>query len=78
MSGHRALKANCWPLQEAGKENLFTFGVDAEEVDQLREDRKDFKDYDPRWTEAFKLIYDGTFGDKEYFKVSPAATGCCP
>ncbi len=56
-------------MQEAGKENLFTFGVDAEEVDQLREDRKDFKDYDPRWKDAFKLIYDGTFGDKAYFKV---------
>lgn len=53
-----------------GKENLFTFGVDADEVDQLREDRKNFKDYDPRWKEAFKLIYDGKFGDKEYFKVS--------
>jgi len=54
--------------QEVGKENMFTFGVEAEEVDQLREDRKNFKDYDPRWTEAFKLIYDGKFGDKEYFK----------
>lgn len=48
---------------------MFTFGVDAKEVDQLRKDRKDFKDYDPRWKEAFKLIYDGKFGDKEYFKV---------
>ena len=57
-------------VQEAGKENLFTFGVDAEEVDQLRKDRKDFKDYDPRWQEAFKLIYDGVFGDKDYFKVT--------
>jgi len=54
--------------QEVGKENMFTFGVDAEEVDQLREDRKNFKDYDPRWKEAFKYIYDGKFGDKEYFK----------
>ena len=52
-------------------ENLFTFGVDAQDVDRLREERKDFKDYDPRWKEAFKLIYDGTFGDKEYFKVPP-------
>jgi len=57
-------------MQEVGKENMFTFGVEAEEVDQLREDRKNFKDYDPRWTEAFKLIYDGKFGDKEYFKVT--------
>ena len=48
---------------------MFTFGVDAEEVDKLREERKNFKDYDPRWKEAFKLIYDGKFGDKEYFKV---------
>lgn len=56
-------------LQEVNKENLFTFGVDAEEVDKLREERKNFKDYDPRWNEAFKLIYDGKFGDKEYFKV---------
>ena len=56
-------------MQEAGVENLFTFGVDAQEVDQLRKDRKDFKDYDPRWKAAFKLLYDGKFGDKEYFKV---------
>ena len=48
---------------------MFTFGVDADDVPRLREERKDFKDYDPRWTEAFKLIYDGKFGDKEYFKV---------
>ena len=58
-------------MQEVGKENMFTFGVDAEEVDKLREERKNFKDYDPRWKEAFKLIYDGKFGDKEYFKVVP-------
>lgn len=56
-------------LQEVGKENLFTFGVDAADVPRLREERKDFKDYDPRWKEAFKWIYDGKFGDKEYFKV---------
>lgn len=53
---------------------MFTFGVDAEEVDQLREDRKNFKDYDPRWKEAFKYIYDGKFGDKEYFKVPNPAS----
>lgn len=56
--------------QEVGKENLFTFGVDAKEVPRLREERKNFKDYDPRWKEAFKLIYNGEFGDKEYFKAS--------
>ena len=56
-------------VQEAGKENLFTFGVDAQDVDRLRKERKDFKDYDPRWKEAFKLIYDGKIGDKAYFKV---------
>lgn len=52
--------------------------MDAEEVDKLREDRKNFKDYDPRWKEAFKLIYDGKFGDKEYFKVSQQIQPFCP
>ena len=35
---------------------------------QLRAERKDFKDYDPRWTQALKLVTDGVFGDADYFE----------
>ena len=58
-------------LQEVGKENLFVFGVDADDVPRLREERKNFKDYDPRWTAIMDLLLSGKFGDKEYFQVSP-------
>ncbi len=58
-------------MQEVGVENMFTFGVDAEEVDQLREDRKNFKDYDPRWVKVMDMLKSGKFGDKEYFAVRP-------
>ncbi len=27
------------------------------------------QDYDPRYTAALKMVADGEFGDKEYFKV---------
>lgn len=57
-------------LQESGKENLFIFGVDANDIARLRAERKDFKDYDPRFLTAIKMIKDGVFGDKEYFQVS--------
>ena len=29
--------------------------MDAHQVPKLREERKDFKDYDPRWTAALKV-----------------------
>ena len=64
---HKPIGSLCW--QEVGAENLFIFGVDADDVPRLREERKNFTAYDPRWKEAFKLITDGVFGDKEYFKV---------
>ena len=35
--------ANIEIAEEAGKENMFVFGVDADDIDQLRRDRKDFK-----------------------------------
>jgi len=46
--------ANVEIAEETGKENLFVFGVDAEDVPRLREERKDFKDYDPRWVTVMK------------------------
>ncbi|KAL0026522.1 hypothetical protein WJX77_004605 [Trebouxia sp. C0004] len=60
--------ANVEIAEETGKENLFVFGVDAKDVPRLREERKDFKDYDPRWVTVMKAITDGTFGDAEYFQ----------
>ena len=43
----------------AGKENMFVFGVDAEDVPRLREERKDFKDYDPRWVKVMDSLLAG-------------------
>lgn len=59
--------ANIEIADNTGVENLFIFGVDAEDVPRLRRERKDFKDYDPRWTAALKMVKDGVFGDAEYF-----------
>lgn len=59
--------ANIEIADNTGAENLFVFGVDAADIGRLREERKDFKDYDPRWTAALKSVKDGEFGDKEYF-----------
>jgi starch phosphorylase len=53
--------------ENTGFENMIVFGVLADQINVLREQRKDFKDYDPRWTAAFKMITDGVFGDVEYF-----------
>ena len=55
-----------------GKQNLFVFGVDANDVPRLREERKSFKDYDPRWTAVMESLLSGTFGDKAFFQVGRA------
>ena len=60
--------ANIEIAENTGVENLFTFGVDAADVPRLREERKDFKDYDPRWVAAFDAVRKGEFGDAEYFE----------
>ena len=62
-------------LQEVGKENLFVFGVDAKDVPRLREERKNFKDYDPRWTAVMKDLASGKFGEKAFFQVR--MHNCC-
>ena len=54
------------------------FGVDADDVPRLREERKNFKDYDPRWTAVMDLLLSGKFGDKEYFQVSCAPLAALP
>lgn len=67
--------------QEVGKQNLFVFGVDADDVPRLREERKNFKDYDPRWTAVMKSLLSGTFGDKAFFQVLQSYRGsdaCLP
>lgn len=60
--------ANIEIAEESGKENMFVFGVDAEDVARLRKERKNFKT-DPRWDAVMKDIDSGMFGDKEYFKM---------
>ncbi|KAK9916350.1 hypothetical protein WJX75_001605 [Coccomyxa subellipsoidea] len=61
--------ANIEIAQETGKENMFVFGMDAEDVPVWREGkRKEWKDYDPRFVKALDLIKSGTFGETEYFK----------
>lgn len=59
--------ANVEIADNTGAENLFIFGVDAQDVPRLRTERKEFKDYDPRWTSALKMVKEGVFGDAEYF-----------
>jgi starch phosphorylase len=60
--------ANIEIADEVGKENMFIFGFDAKDLNRLRKERHDFKDYDPRWVEAFDMIREGVFGDVEYFQ----------
>ena len=35
---------------------------------KILQERKHFKDYDPRWTAALKMVTDGVFGTPEYFQ----------
>jgi starch phosphorylase len=60
--------ANIEIAEESGKENMFVFGVDAQDITRLREERKNFKDYDPRWKTVMKAITNGTLFDKETSK----------
>lgn len=59
--------ANIEIAEEADPANVFVFGVKADEIHQLRKERKNFKT-DPRWDELMADIEGGMFGDKEYFK----------
>lgn len=59
--------ANIEIAEETGIENVFVFGIRAENLNQLRKDRKDLK-YDARFSEIMRDIEGGMFGDKEYFK----------
>ncbi|KIY93089.1 starch phosphorylase, partial [Monoraphidium neglectum] len=59
--------ANIEIAEESGKENMFVFGVDADDVPRLRKERKNFKT-DKRFDEIMADIESGVFGDKDYFK----------
>uniref|UniRef100_A0A7R9VNV1 Alpha-1,4 glucan phosphorylase n=1 Tax=Chlamydomonas euryale TaxID=1486919 RepID=A0A7R9VNV1_9CHLO len=59
--------ANIEIAEETGVEEVFVFGVRAEEIHKLRQERKNFKT-EPRWNEIMKDIEGGMFGDAEYFK----------
>ena len=53
----------------AGKENMFVFGVDANDIDRLRKERKNFKVNDPRWGKVMQFLTSNTF-EKGLFQVS--------
>eukprot|EP00798_Chlamydomonas_sp_ICE-L_P025386 gene25386-11048_t len=59
--------ANIEIAEETGEENLFIFGILADELAGLRATRKDFKT-DPRFDELMADIAGGFVGDKEFFK----------
>jgi len=59
--------ANIEIAEETGVDNVFVFGVRAEEINQLRKDRATYKT-DTRFDEIMSDIENGMFGDKEYFK----------
>ena len=46
---------------------LFIFGVDAEDVPRLRDERAEFAT-DERWDKVIKAIRSGKFGDAKFFK----------
>ena len=59
--------ANIEIAEETGVEEVFVFGVRAEEINRLRKERSAFKT-DSRWNEIMGDIEGGMFGDKDYFK----------
>ena len=46
---------------------LFIFGVDADDVPRLREERAEYVT-DERWDKVIKAIRSGEFGDAKFFK----------
>ena len=59
--------ANIEIADNTGVENLFTFGVPAEDVPRLRAERADYDAYDPRFLAALEAVKAGAFGDADYF-----------
>lgn len=58
--------ANIEIAEEVGPENVFVFGIRAEDLDRLRKERKDLKT-DPRFDAVCESILAGNYGDKEYY-----------
>ena len=47
---------------------MFVFGVDANDIGRLREERKSFKVNDPRWDKIMQFLTSSTF-EKGLFQV---------
>ena len=59
--------ANVEIAEEIGEENMFIFGVKADEVPSLREQRE-YLQVDPQFQHAINLIKNGHFGWADYFQ----------
>jgi glycogen phosphorylase len=63
--------ANIEIMEEVGRENIFIFGLNAEEVKQLKASGYNPREYyerDSTLKRVIDMIADGTFGDAEQFK----------
>jgi len=58
--------ANVEIAEEIGKDNMFVFGAEADEVTRLRAERKKLTP-DPRFLHAVELVRSGHFGWEDYF-----------
>jgi glycogen phosphorylase len=58
--------ANIEIADASGAENLFIFGVDADDVPRLRQERAGFKSYDDDFLAACAAVKAGEFGDADY------------
>ena len=56
---------------------MFVFGVDANDIGRLREERKNFKVNDPRWDKIMQFLTSSTF-EKGLFQVQSQLSAGVP